>query len=183
MRAESIRAARTILVLVSAACAAHEAEAQDVPFLETPEAVVEAMLDLAAVGPDDVVYDLGSGDGRIVIAAARRGARGVGVESDPALVTLSGENAVRAGVADRVEFRGEDLFTADVGDATVVAIYLNPKVNRRLGPHLVALLAPGTRVVSHKYEIPGWEPERRVKAAGRTLFLYRVADPARAGGP
>jgi SAM-dependent methyltransferase len=150
------------------------ASAQDVPFLESPEYVVEAMLDLAAVDEHDVVYDLGSGDGRIVIAAAMRMARGVGIEFDPDLVRLSDQRAREAGVEDRVRFIEGDLFEADFSEATVVAIFLYPDVNRKLRPLLSQQLAPGTRVVSHRYEIDGWEPVERIKVGGRKIFLYRT---------
>jgi precorrin-6B methylase 2 len=170
-----MRSVATVAVVL--ACGAVCARAQDVPFLETPEPVVEAMLDLAGVGAGDVLYDLGSGDGRIVIAAARRGARGVGIESNPELVVLAERNAQAAGVAERVWFQHADLFQADLSPATAVAVYLNPRTLRRLGPRLAAQLAPGTPIVSHKYEIEGWVPEQRAKAAGRTLFLYRVPAP------
>jgi SAM-dependent methyltransferase len=126
----------------------------------TPEVVGEAMLDLAGVTPADVVYDLGSGDGRLVIAAARRfGARAVGVELDPALVQESRERAFRAGVADRVRFLWQDLFATDLREATVVTLYLGEAVNRRLVPKLLAELRPGTRVVSHDFDLGDWRPD------------------------
>jgi precorrin-6B methylase 2 len=150
----------------------------DVPFLESPVSVVTAMLELAQVTDRDTVYDLGSGDGRIVIAAAARyGCRAVGIEFDAALVARSEEAARAAGVADRARFLRADFFHSDLGAATVVTMYLSPRVNRRLGPILLEQLAPGTRVVSHRYPIDGWEPARRIRVEGRPLFLYRV--PAR----
>jgi protein-L-isoaspartate O-methyltransferase len=150
--------------------------AQDVPFLESPESVVEAMLELAGVEEADVVYDLGSGDGRIVIAAAAsRGAHGVGIEIDEQLVELSRERAREAGVEDLVRFAHEDFFESSFSEATVVLIYLQPKVNRRLRPIFDEQLSPGTRVVSHRYEIRGWTPLRRIKVEGRWIYLYRVA--------
>ena len=146
------------------------ASAQDVPFLESPEAVVEAMLDLARVGETDVVYDLGSGDGRIVIAAAAsRKARGVGVEIEPELVDLSTERAQQVGVEDLVTF-----FETDFSEATVLMLYLQPKVNKRLRPLLTEQLAPGTRVVSHRYEFRDWTPVERIKVEGRSIFLYVI---------
>jgi SAM-dependent methyltransferase len=168
-----------LLALVSAACAVTRAQdfgvaVKDVPFLETPDFVVEDMLDLARVTARDVVYDLGSGDGRIVIAAAERGARGVGIEIEPGLVELSRANAERAGVADRVRFDLGDFFETDFGDATVVALYLRRKINAELRPHLERQLAPGTRVVCHRYEIPGWTPAERIKSGGRSIYLYVV---------
>jgi len=152
-----------------------QTNAQDVPFLETPESVVEAMLELAEVSEDDVVYDLGSGDGRIVIAAAAKyGASGVGIESDSELILLSNKKAAEAGVEGRVRFVLRDFFKADFSRATVVVMYLSPKVNRKLQPLLAEQLASGTRVVSHKYEIAGWEPVERIKAEGRAIYLYVV---------
>src|SRR5919109_1152283 len=131
--------------------------ARDVPYVPTPERVVDKMLELAKVGPQDVVYDLGSGDGRIVIAAARKhGARGVGIDIDPQRIKEGRDNARRAGVADRVEFREGDLFKADIGDATVVTLYLMSSVNLRLRPKLLNELKPGTRVVSHAFGMGDW---------------------------
>lgn len=148
------------------------------PYLPTPDDVVDRMLRLAAVVPSDVVYDLGSGDGRILIAAARQfGARGVGLEIDPALIAQSRQAAIAAGVADRVEFRLQDVMTADISEATVVTIYLLAASNARLQPRLAAL-RPGSRIVTHQYPIGTWEPARVetfTDAAGRarTLLLYR----------
>lgn len=147
----------------------------DVPFWESPDAVVEAMLELAPINKDDVLYDLGSGDGRIVIRAALLyGARGVGVELQRDLVEQSTAAAAAAGLEDLVEFRQGDLFEADFRDATVVAIYLYPKVNARLRPILEDQLAPGTPVVSHRYEIAGWTPVATVKVEGRPVYRYLV---------
>jgi predicted O-methyltransferase YrrM len=151
---------------------------QDVPFLESPESVVEVMLELAEITDGDVVYDLGSGDGRIVIAAAaEHGVRGVGIEIEPQLIELSNRNAREAGVAERVRFVENDLFESDFSEATVVMLYLYPKVNRRLRPLLADQLAPGTRVVSHRFEIQGWTPVERVKVEGRFVYLYLVPAP------
>jgi ribosomal protein L11 methylase PrmA len=147
-----------------------------VPFLVTPHEIVEQMLRLARVGPDDVVYDLGSGDGRVVIAATRdfRARQAVGIEIDPALVTRSREYARRAGVADRVSFREQDLFQADLSSATVVTLYLTREVNLRLRPKLLAELQPGTRVVSFNFDMGDWEPTAmiRVDVSGRTTPVY-----------
>jgi precorrin-6B methylase 2 len=154
-----------------------------VPFLVTPHEIVEQMLRLARVGPDDVVYDLGSGDGRVVIAAARdfRARQAVGIEIDPALVTRSREYARRAGVADRVSFREQDLFQADLSSATVVTLYLTREVNLRLRPKLLAQLAPGTRVVSFNFDMGDWEPASvvRVDVSGRTTPVYLWVVPPR----
>ena len=134
--------------------------AQDeVPFIVTPDHVTLAMLELAQVGSRDHVIDLGSGDGRIVITAAKRfGARGLGVELVPDLVERSRDNARRAAVADRVEFRVQDLFDTDLAPATVVTMYLLPAVNLQLRPRLLAL-KPGTRIVSHDWDMGDWEPD------------------------
>ncbi len=137
------------------------AQAQDeVPFVVSPEPVTLAMLSIARVGPRDVVLDLGSGDGRIVITAARRfGARGLGVELSPQLVERSRDNARRAGVADRAQFRVQDLFETDLAPASVITMYLLPEVNLQLRPKLLAL-RPGTRIVSHDWDMGEWKPDR-----------------------
>jgi predicted RNA methylase len=147
----------------------------DVIFVTTPEAVVKAMLDVASVGPNDLVIDLGSGDGRIVIAAAKdRGARGIGIELDEQLIAEARENARKAGVADRVEFRRQDLFQADISRATVVTLYLLPPVNLKLRPKLLAELKPGTRVVSHAFHMGDWIPDRVVDVDGRKVYFWVV---------
>ena len=146
----------------------------EVPYVQTSHEVVAAMLRLAGVGPTDVVYDLGSGDGRIPIAAARDfGARGVGVEIDPGLVAKSAELARRAGVADRVTFRAGDLFQTDLREATVVTLYLSRDLNLRLRPKLLRELRPGSRIVSHDYDMGDWVPSRRLFDVGeRSSHLY-----------
>lgn len=161
------------LVLLTGSCAPHPGA--DAPFLVTPPEVVDQMLKLARVGPGDVVYDLGSGDGRLVIAAARDfRARGVGVEIDPKLVAQSREYARRAGVEPRVTFLEQDLFHADLSPATVVTLYLTREVNLRLRPKLEGELSPGTRVVSFNFDMGDWEPASmlRVDINGRTTPLY-----------
>lgn len=136
--------------------------AEEVPFVTTPDSVALAMLNLARVEPQDFVIDLGSGDGRIVILAARRfGARGLGVEIVPELVEKSREAAQAAGVADRAHFREQDLFKADLSPASVVTLYLLPEVNLQLRPRLLAL-RPGTRIVSHDWDMAEWEPDKVV---------------------
>jgi SAM-dependent methyltransferase len=135
----------------------------EVPFRGTPPSVVDAMLRLADVKPTDVVYDLGSGDGRIPIAAARDfGARAVGFDIDPYLVEQSTKAAERAGLANRVRFAQQDIFTADVRDATVVTLYLSPEFNQRLRPRLQRELQPGTRIVSQRHDMGDWPPVRQV---------------------
>ena len=161
------------LVLLATGCAARPGV--DVPFLVTPPEVVDQMLALARVGPGDVVYDLGSGDGRLVIAAAREfQARGVGIEIDPKLVAQSRERARRAGVEPRVTFLEQDLFEANLSAATVVTLYLTREVNLRLRPKLERELAPGTRVVSFDFDMGDWEPASmlRVDINGRTSPVY-----------
>ncbi len=155
--------------------------APDIYFAPTWHAVADAMLALAGVTPDDVVYDLGSGDGRIVILAAQKyGARGVGVELQPDLVEISRQVAREGGVSDRVTFIEGDFYTADIADATVVALYLSPGANRRLEPKLRRELQPGTRIVSHQFRIGGWQPIKTVRADdGTDLFLWVVPAPSR----
>jgi len=147
----------------------------DVPYVATPPAVVAKMLELAQVTQDDVVYDLGSGDGRIVIMAAQRfGARGVGVEIDPALVADAHENARRAGVADRVQFLRQDLFETDLRAATVVTLYLMQSVNLELRPKLWRELRPGTRVVSHDFGMGDWPPEQVVSVDNHRIYAWTI---------
>jgi len=147
-------------VTALALCASAQAKAPDAPFVPTPMPVVERMLELARVSKDDVVFDLGSGDGRVVITAAHRyGARGVGVEINPVWVRDARRYAEQAGVTDRVTFRIEDLFAIDLREATVVTLYLLPWINRKLAPRFRAELKPGARIVSHEYGIGDWPPD------------------------
>ena len=148
----------------------------DVIYVPTPQAVVDAMLDVAKVRASDIVYDLGSGDGRIVITAAKKyGARGVGIEMDPALIRQSNENATAAGVAGRVRFVTQDLFQADIREATVVTLYLLQSINERLRPKLVRELKPGTRIVSHVFNMgPEWPPERTIEVGSSRVFLWTI---------
>jgi SAM-dependent methyltransferase len=148
------------LLSLAAAAAPVQAQQDEVPFVVSPEPVTLAMLSIARVGPRDVVLDLGSGDGRIVITAARRfGARGLGVELSPQLVEKSRDNARRAGVAERAQFRVQDLFETDLSQASVITMYLLPEVNLQLRPRLLAL-KPGTRIVSHDWDMGDWKPDR-----------------------
>jgi SAM-dependent methyltransferase len=134
----------------------------DVPFVVTPQAVVDAMLELAQVGPADRLLDLGSGDGRIVITAAQRwGTPGLGIEIDPTLVGIAQANARRAGVADKARFVTQDLFDTDLTQATVITMYLLPDVNMKLRPRL-RQLKPGTRIVSHDWDMGDWQPDRTI---------------------
>ncbi|HEY9737375.1 MAG TPA: methyltransferase domain-containing protein [Trichocoleus sp.] len=149
----------------------------DVVYVPTPQPVVDEMLRLAQVQPDDVVYDLGSGDGRIVITAAERyGIEGVGIDIDPERIREANENAARAGVADQVEFRQEDLFETDFSEATVVTLYLLPELNLRLRPKLLTELEPGTRIVSHDFDMGNWEPDQVVEVNGRTVYAWVVPE-------
>jgi len=186
----SFRAARSAALAALAAASLLAAADDEVPFVTTPDAVTLAMLELAAVTPRDHVVDLGSGDGRIVIAAARRfGATGLGVEIVPDLVRTSRERARAAGVQGRVEFREQDLFATDLAAATVVTMYLLPEVNLQLRPRLLAL-APGTRIVSHDWDMGDWRPDRTItvdvpdKALGRDKFsrVHLWTVPARVHG-
>ena len=153
------------------------AGAMSAPFITTPDAIVRAMLDLGTVGQRDVVFDLGCGDGRIVIAAARdRGARGVGVEIDLDLVDLARVRARQAGVADRVRIDRGDLFALDLSEATVVMLYLGEDLNTQLWPKLLRELKPGTRIVSHRFLIRGVTPERTVEAHGVNLYRWTIPE-------
>ena len=148
----------------------------DVIYVPTPQPVVDAMLDVAKVTASDVVYDLGSGDGRIVITAAKKyGARGVGIEMDPALIKKSNDNATAAGVAGRVRFVTQDLFKADIHEATVVTLYLLQSINERLRPKLVRELKPGTRIVSHVFNMgPEWPAERTIEVGPSRVYLWTI---------
>ena len=148
----------------------------DVIYLPTPTEVVTAMLEMADVGKDDIVFDLGSGDGRVVIAAVKEfgAARGIGVEIDPVRVQEARANAQAAGVGDRALFREQNLFDTDLRDATVVTLYLHPLVNQRLRPKLLAELKPGARVVSHVFDMGDWEPDETRVVSGRMIYLWTI---------
>ncbi|MGH8705496.1 MAG: SAM-dependent methyltransferase [Burkholderiales bacterium] len=155
-----MKRALAAFLLASTLAAAQESEIR-APFITTPEEVVERMLTLAGTGREDFVVDLGSGDGRIVIAAARKfGARGLGVDIDPKLVLLARENARRAGVAERAAFEERDVFKTDLARASVVTIYLLPSLLDRLQPKLLDELRPGARIVTHAFPMKGWKPDR-----------------------
>ena len=148
----------------------------DVIYVPTPQPVVDAMLELAQVKRSDVVYDLGSGDGRIVIAAAKKyGASGVGFEIDPALVKTARRNAAAAGVSSRVRFVTQDLYTVDLSRASVVTLYLLQSINEQLRPKLVRQLKPGSRIVSHVFNMgPEWPPERTLTVDRSRIFLWSI---------
>jgi len=152
----------------------------EVPYVPTHEQIVAEMLKVAKVGKNDVLYDLGSGDGRIPITAAQRfGTRGVGVDIDPVRVAEARANAAKAGVADKVKFMQQDLFETDIREATVVTLYLLPDVNLRLRPKLLAELKPGTRIVSHNYDMGDWKPLQTitVKVPEEHTIYYWVVPP------
>jgi SAM-dependent methyltransferase len=186
MRRLSATLASAAIALMAAGCASLTAlpppvvtPQLDVIWVPSDLAVVMEMLRVAEVGPGDVVYDLGCGDGRIVITAAQQfGARAVGVDLDTDLLAEAWQNAVKAGVADRVTFREQDLFATDLGEATVVTLYLSPEVNLKLRPKLLRELRPGNRIVSHEYDLGDWLPERTVSVPlgerSHRVFLWRV---------
>lgn len=147
----------------------------DVRYEPSPQPVVQAMLALAGVRKEDLVYDLGSGDGRIPIAAARvYGARGVGIDIDPLRIAEANANALSAGVTDRVTFRHEDLFTADFRDATVVTLFLSPVANLKLRPRLLSELKPGTRIVSYWHDMGDWPPEAMIPTDRANIYLWTI---------
>jgi len=151
----------------------------DVIFVPTPYEVVDAMLTVAKVGRGDVLYDLGSGDGRIPIAAAQSFgiARGVGIDINPERVKEANENARRARVGDRVHFVNADLFESNFSDATVVTLYLLPTLNLKLLPKLLKELKPGTRIVSHAFDMGSWKPEQRLDINGRAVYFWTIPAP------
>jgi cyclopropane fatty-acyl-phospholipid synthase-like methyltransferase len=149
----------------------------DVMYAPTPDPAVRGMLELAKVGPGDTVYDLGCGDGRIVIAAARDfGARGVGIDIDSVRVREARENARKAGVADKVEIRQGNMFEVDLSQATVVALYLLERLNLQLRPKLWRDLRPGARVVSHTFGMGDWKPDRHETFGGRSVYLWTIGE-------
>jgi SAM-dependent methyltransferase len=169
--------AATLVVCLSAAPSARQLrKLPDAPYVPTPQPVVEAMLRLARVGPVDVVYDLGSGDGRIPITAAERfGARGVGIEIDPFMVSQAEGNRARSAARDRVRFITGDLFDADLSDATVVTLFLFPTINARLIPKLRRELRPGSRIVAHHFDLgPAWPADEAREINGLMIYLWIV---------
>ena len=165
-----------LLALVSSGCGT--IPGQDVRYEPTPMPVVRALLELADVGPQDLVFDLGSGDGRIPIAAAKEfGARGVGIEIDPALVRQAQANAREAGVEDKVEFRLGNMYAADVRSATVVTLFLNPGPNLKLREKLRSDLQAGSRVVSYVWDMGGWTPTDVRRVNQHRILLWRIPSP------
>jgi len=147
----------------------------DVIFVGTPPDVVDVMLKELQIKSTDIIYDLGSGDGRILITAAQKyGARGVGIEIDPAYIKIAQENARKAGVADKVRFVEADLFEADIREATVVTLYLLEDLNVRLRPKLLRDLKPGTRIASHRFRMGDWQPEKSLAVGDRAVYFWTI---------
>lgn len=151
--------------------------AQDVHYVPTKQTVVEAMLDMAKVNGNDVVYDLGCGDGRIVVTAAKKyGATGRGIDIDPERISEANRNAEQAGVTDKVKFIEANLFSSDISEASVVTLYLLNSLNMKLRPILFEQLKPGTRVVSHAFDMGDWEPDETKRVDGATIYLWTVPE-------
>ncbi|WP_119157668.1 SAM-dependent methyltransferase [Caldimonas tepidiphila] len=165
-----------LLLALAGRPAAAQAPALDVPYVPTPQPVVDKMLELAAVKPGEVLYDLGCGDGRVVITAARKhGATGVGIDLNPERIAEANANAKAAGVTERVKFMVGNLFEADVSKADVVTLYLLPDVNRKLRPQLWKQLKVGARVVSHDFDMgPEWPPERTERLDYKTIYYWTI---------
>ena len=187
MRAFAVAIASLTLIACQAPPATTDAKAQaprevmrppDVIYVPTPHETVDAMLKLAEVRTGDVLYDLGSGDGRIPIAAAKKfGVHGVGIDINPERIAEANANAKKEGVTKLVKFRNEDLFRADFSDATVVTLYLLTSLNEKLKPKLLSDLKPGTRIVSHAFDMPGWQSEQTVQVEnGSVIYLWRVPE-------
>jgi tRNA G37 N-methylase Trm5 len=155
---------------------AQQARTPDVIFVPTPQNVVEAMLKMADVKAGDILYDLGSGDGRIPITAVQKFgvARATGIDIDPQRIKEANENAQKAGVTDKVKFLNQDLFTSDFKDATVITLYLLDSLNEKLRPKLLAELRPGTRIVSHAFRMGDWQPEKTETIDGRTIYFWTI---------
>lgn len=147
----------------------------DVIYVPTPEEVVEAMLQVAKVTKNDIVYDLGTGDGRIPVTAAKKyGARGVGIDIDPQRIKEANENVQKSGVGDRVRILQADLFEANISEATVVTLYLLPSLNLKLMPKLMKELKPGTRIVSHAFDMGDWKPEQELDVNNRKVYFWTI---------
>ncbi len=169
------RSCAVIFAIALPVLAQWEEPPTSVPYVPTPPEVVEGMLKLAGVKNGDVVYDLGSGDGRIVIMAAEKfGARGVGVELNSERIKLSIENAQKAHVQNRVRFLQQDFFKTDISEATVVTLYLLSSVNLELKPKLLKELRPGTRIVSQSFDMGDWKPDKEIEVNGRRIYLWIV---------
>lgn len=159
-------------------------EERRVPYVPSPNEVVEEMLKAVNLKASDVVYDLGCGDGRIVITAAQKyGTRGVGVDIDPQRIKEASENAKKANVSDKVRFVQKDLFDQDLSEASVVTLYLLPDFNMRLRPKLLRELKVGSRIVSHSFDMGDWQPDKTIKVDYRTVYLWTVTEKAKASLP
>ena len=171
--------AQTTVQQAPAAAAKKELRSPDVIYVPTPHDVVEAMLKVAKVGKGDVLYDLGSGDGRIPITAAQKYgiARGIGIDINPERIKEANENLRKARVGDRVKFVNADLFESDLSDATVVTLYLLPALNLKLLPKLLKELKPGTRIVSHAFDMGTWKAEQTLDVNGRTVYFWTIPAP------
>jgi len=158
------------------AAATGQLRSPDVIYVPTPPEVVAAMLKVAKVGPGDVIYDLGSGDGRIVIAAVKDfgAARGTGIDIDPQRIKEANANAATNKVTDKVRFLNQDLFTTNLSEATVISLYLLPSLNLKLRPKLMAELKPGTRIVSHAFDMGDWAPEQTLDVDGRKVYFWTI---------
>jgi len=171
----------SLMVLLSIGCLAQAPKTKrelDVPYVPTAEDVVAEMLKTAGVKKGDILYDLGCGDGRIVITAAKEfGIRGVGIDIDPVRIKEARANAEKSGVAGLVKFIEQDLFDARIGEATVVTLYLLPQINLKLRPKLFRELKPGTRIVSHAFDMGDWKPEKQLDVSGETIYYWVIPKP------
>jgi len=188
MRLHKIHTTASIVLIVLFAAAAPalrytiKAQAQEspydnkkiVPFVPTPQEVVDKMIELAGVKQGDTVYDLGSGDGRIVVTAAKTGARAVGFEIDGDLIKQSRDNIQKAGVQNLAEIRQQDILTVDLSPASVITMYLLPDVNLKLRPNILSQVKPGSRIVSHAFDMGDWKPDKTERINGRTIYLWTV---------
>jgi precorrin-6B methylase 2 len=164
----------TTATLAQPATSTAQPRTPDVIFVPTPQPVVDAMLEVAKVGPKDVLYDLGSGDGRIPVTAAKKfGTRAVGIDIDPQRIQEANANAKSAGVTDKVKFIQGDLFQQDLSQATVISLYLLPSLNLKLRPTLLNL-KPGTRIVSHAFDMGDWKPDQSLNVDGRMVYFWTV---------
>jgi len=167
--------AATPSALANAQEAATATRRPDVIYVPTPEEVVDAMLQVAKVTKNDVVYDLGTGDGRIPVTAAKKyGARGVGIDIDPQRIKDANENVQKNGVGDKVRIIQGDLFETNISEATVVTLYLLPSLNQKLMPKLMKELKPGTRIVSHAFDMGDWKPEQELDVNGRKVYFWTI---------
>ena len=182
-RGAQLFAAVLIVFLIGIPVAAQESDVErDVPYVPTPPEVVEAMLKLGNVGAGDVHYDLGCGDGRIVVTAVQKfgATRGTGYDIDPQRIQEANENAKQAGVTDKVRFILGNLFEADFRDATIVTLYLLPEVNLKLLPKLLKDLKVGSRIVSHQFDMGDWEPDKKIELEWHKVYLWTVTEKAKA---